>query len=90
MQFITLVPVGEDNVQNVQVAQDLSKKFNRVFKQNFFPKPEILLVDDAVARVKSLRNPEKKMSKSDSDWRSCIYIDDSEGKLTDVRQLFSL
>ncbi len=73
----THVPVGDDNVQNVQVAQDLSRSFNRRAGRKLFPRPEIVLLEDAAtSRVRSLRNPAKKMSKSDPDWRSCVYVTD--------------
>jgi len=75
----TRVPVGEDNLQNLQVARDLRQKFNRHFYQSksFFPQPEPILPDSTAARLRSLRNPEKKMSKSDPDTKSCIYLTDS-------------
>ena len=45
----TRVPVGEDNIQNVQIAQYLA----RVFNNNFglvFPRPKIEIMDDPSAR----------------------------------------
>ena len=38
---------------------------------------QAILPGDNTARLRSLRNPEKKMSKSDPDSGSCIYINDS-------------
>ena len=63
----------------IQVARDLRQKFNRHFYQSksFFPQPEPILPDSTAARLRSLRNPEKKMSKSDPDTKSCIYLTDS-------------
>ncbi len=55
------VPVGEDQVQHVELARDLAKKFNRTFDQTF-PEPQPLLVSGK--RIMSLTNPEEKMSKS--------------------------
>lgn len=73
----THVPVGEDNLQNIQVARELAGRFNRRVGQKVFPKPRAVLMDGAdTNRVKSLRDPSKKMSKSDPDWRSCIYVAD--------------
>ena len=62
-----------------QVARDLRQKFNRHFyhSKSFFPQPEPILPDSTAARLRSLRNPEKKMSKSDPDTKSCIYLTDS-------------
>ncbi len=52
--------------------------FNRIYGKDFFPRPEIVIVEnDPTSRIRSLRNPTKKMSKSDPDWRSCIYVNDS-------------
>lgn len=39
--------------------------------------------DDASGRVRSLRDPSRKMSKSDSDPRSCVYLTDSPEAITD-------
>ena len=74
------IPVGEDNLQNLHVAQYLAQKFNTQFcptNKPLFPRPEAILPDLSCARLRSLRNPEKKMSKSDPDTLSCIYISDS-------------
>ena len=74
------IPVGEDNLQNLHVAQYLAQKFNTQFcpaNKPLFPRPEAVLPDSSCARLRSLRNPEKKMSKSDPDTLSCIYISDS-------------
>ena len=77
------VPVGEDNLQNVELSRRLARSFNnRYCKKNepLFPIPKPILVsdkDEGAARVKSLRDPTKKMSKSDPDTKSCIYINDS-------------
>ena len=72
----TDVPVGEDNLQNIYFAQHLGRLFNHKFKTNFFRKISGLVADDGGERVRSLRNPEKKMSKSDPDPRSRINITD--------------
>ena len=74
------IPVGEDNLQNLYVSQYLAQKFNSQFcppNKPLFPKPEADLSDSTSARLRSLRNPDKKMSKSDADQMSCIYISDS-------------
>ena len=73
----TRVPVGEDNLQNVEMTRTLARLFCNKFKSKVFPTPSALLVEeDAGRRVRSLRKPEKKMSKSDSDAKSCVYITD--------------
>ena len=73
------VPVGEDNLQNLQIAQHLAHRFNSQFcpkSQPLFPRPEATLPDPNCARLRSLRSPQSKMSKSDPDPLSCIYLTD--------------
>jgi len=75
------VPVGEDNLQNLQIAQYLAHKFNRTFcppSLPLFPRPEPVLPDTTAARLRSLRSPEHKMSKSDPDPLSCIFLSDTQ------------
>jgi tryptophanyl-tRNA synthetase len=72
----TDVPVGEDNLQNIYFAQHLARVFNHKFKTNYFRKVSGLVADDGGERVRSLRNPDKKMSKSDPDPKSRINITD--------------
>ena len=56
------VPVGEDQLQHLELTRTLAKKFNRRFGDTFIiPKP--LIVKDA-ARLMGLDDPSKKMSKS--------------------------
>lgn len=55
------VPVGEDQVQHVEITRVIARKFNSRFGKTF-TEPDTLLTK--TARVKSLLEPEKKMSKS--------------------------
>ena len=57
------VPVGEDQTQHLELARLLAKKFNALYG-NTFPEPKTLLVPSG-ARIMSLQDPKKKMSKSD-------------------------
>ena len=57
------VPVGEDQKQHVELARTVARKFNSKFGK-IFPEP-IALISKNAARLKSLTNPGKKMSKSD-------------------------
>ncbi len=66
------VPVGEDQLQHLELARTLARKFNARFGKTFV-EPKALLTN--VPRVMSLKNPAKKMSKSDP--ASCLFIDDS-------------
>jgi len=56
-----LVPVGEDQVQHVELTRDIAKKFNARFGKTF---PEAKPLLTKTARLKSLQDPKKKMSKS--------------------------
>ena len=71
----TRVPVGEDQLQNVELTRKIASKFNSNYKCQLFPIPQTVLVtEESSRRIKSLRKPEKKMSKSDSDQKSCLYL----------------
>ncbi|KPJ57130.1 tryptophanyl-tRNA synthetase [Parcubacteria bacterium DG_74_2] len=66
-----LVPVGKDQKQHVELTQFLAEKFNRMFGKTFkVPKP---LIPKIGAKIMSLQNPKKKMSKTD-DPEGCIEI----------------
>lgn len=70
----SVVPVGEDQKQHVELARDLAERFNRDFGPTFtVPKPLIRITG---ARLKSLTEPEKKMSKSAPNAKSYISIMD--------------
>ncbi|MBD3282254.1 MAG: tryptophan--tRNA ligase [Candidatus Portnoybacteria bacterium] len=59
-----VVPVGEDQTQHVELARKLAKKFNNQFQETFpMPKAKILKTG---ARIMSLDDPSKKMSKTGS------------------------
>ncbi|OGY42655.1 MAG: tryptophan--tRNA ligase [Candidatus Buchananbacteria bacterium RBG_13_39_9] len=56
-----LIPVGQDQIQHVEITRDIARHFNNKFGQYFFePKPLLT----KVPKVMSLLEPEKKMSKS--------------------------
>lgn len=59
------VPVGQDQVQHIEIIRDLAKRFNDKYGQTFkIPQP---LINKNAAKIMSLKDPVKKMSKSDSD-----------------------
>ncbi|XP_056286343.1 tryptophan--tRNA ligase, mitochondrial [Pseudoliparis swirei] len=70
----THVPVGEDQVQHLELAQDLARIFNNRYG-DLFPEPTALL--SSTLKVKSLRDPSVKMSKSDPQTMATIFITDS-------------
>ena len=74
-----LVPVGDDQKQHLEITRDIAQKFNndfgRVNENEFFPLPEPMILPVA-SRVMSLRDGEKKMSKSDSSEMTRIEFSD--------------
>ena len=56
-----IVPVGEDQVQHIELARDIARKFNVTFGKTF-PEPSARL--STAARVMALNDPTRKMSKS--------------------------
>jgi len=73
------VPVGKDQEQHVELARTIAKKFNQKFGKAF-PEPESIL-PKVGAKIMSLTDPKKKMSKSD-DPKSCISLFDSPEDIT--------
>jgi tryptophanyl-tRNA synthetase len=71
----TLVPVGEDQRQHLELANDIAKKFNFDYGIDFFPNIEPVIMGPA-PRVMSLRDGTKKMSKSDPSDQSRINLND--------------
>ncbi|HSU05496.1 MAG TPA: tryptophan--tRNA ligase [Acetobacteraceae bacterium] len=71
----TRVPVGDDQRQHLELANDIGAKFNHDCGADFFPVIEPLILGPA-ARVMSLRDGTKKMSKSDASDQSRINMND--------------
>lgn len=67
-----VVPVGEDQIQHLELARKIARKFNNRFGM-IFPEPRPYLTKPV--RVMSLANPEKKMSKSEGE-RGYIALSD--------------
>ncbi|TSV41635.1 Tryptophan--tRNA ligase, mitochondrial [Bagarius yarrelli] len=70
----TYVPVGEDQIQHLELAQDLARIFNNKYGE-LFPEPCALL--SSTRKVKSLRDPASKMSKSDPQTLATIFLTDT-------------
>ena len=72
-----LVPVGEDQKQHLELTRDLAIRFNRDYGETFrVPEPFIPKVG---ARIMSLSDPTKKMSKSEDDPNGCVMLlDDAD------------
>ena len=75
----THVPVGEDQKQHLELSRDIADRFNRDFDApGFFPLPEPL-IEGPGARVMSLKDGTKKMSKSDpSELSRIALLDDAD------------
>jgi tryptophanyl-tRNA synthetase len=71
----TRVPVGDDQRQHLELANDIAQKFNHDYGVDFFPNIEPVILG-AGARVMSLRDGTKKMSKSDPSDQSRINLND--------------
>ena len=72
-----IVPVGEDQKQHVELARDIARRFNKEYSE-IFKIPESVVRKEG-ARIMSLQDPTKKMSKSDESGLGCIdLLDDVE------------
>lgn len=67
-----LVPIGEDQRQHLELTRDVASRFNGIYG-NVFKIPEGYIPKTG-ARIKSLADPTKKMSKSDDNPNACISI----------------
>lgn len=74
-----IVPVGEDQKQHIEMTRDLAERFNKRYNDIFtIPEAQIPKVG---ARIMSLQNPLKKMSKSDDNKRAFISMLDDEKQI---------
>lgn len=76
------VPVGEDQFQHLEITRDIALRMNRKFGELFtIPEPTAkqtaFIQRDTGLRIRSLTNPEKKMSKSSNDQKSKINLADT-------------
>ena len=69
-----VVPVGKDQLQHLEITRDIAQRFNGIFGDVFsIPEPYVGKVG---AKIMSLQEPEKKMSKSDENLNASIYLMD--------------
>lgn len=69
-----LVPVGVDQKQHLEITRDIAVRFNNRFGETFrVPEPYILKTG---AKIMSLQDPVKKMSKSDENPNASVYLAD--------------
>ena len=78
----THVPVGEDQKQHLELSRDIANKFNIDFNSpNFLVAPEPLIQKN-FARIMSLKDGTKKMSKSDPSELSRINLNDNSDQIS--------
>lgn len=69
-----VVPVGQDQMQHLEITRDIAERFNNIYGDVFtVPEPYIGKVG---AKIMSLQEPTKKMSKSDENLNASIYLMD--------------
>lgn len=74
-----VVPVGEDQKQHVELCRDIAQRFNSRYGETFkIPEP---IIPKFGARLKSLQDPHKKMSKSDPNPLGYISLSDSKDQI---------
>jgi len=70
------VPVGKDQVQHIELAREIARKFNQKYGDTF-PEPKPILSEGA--KIMSLKDPKKKMSKSTPE--GCLFLFDEPGDI---------
>ena len=69
-----VVPVGKDQMQHLELTRDVAQRFNAIYG-DVFTVPEAYL-GKAGAKIMSLQDPTKKMSKSDENTNASVYLTD--------------
>lgn len=69
-----IVPVGVDQLQHLEICRDIAERFNNIYG-DVFTIPEAF-VPKVGAKIMSLQDPQKKMSKSDENPNASIYLTD--------------
>ena len=74
-----LVPVGNDQKQHLELSRDIANRFNGLYGNTFaVPEPYI---PKTAARIMSLADPTKKMSKSDENAKATVFVLDEPGAI---------
>ena len=83
----TLVPVGDDQLQHIELCRDVARAFNSRFipshaRSEYLRLPSAVLSgsSSSMHRIMSLENPRSKMSKSDASSHAAIFLDDSNDR----------
>lgn len=70
-----IVPVGADQKQHLEITRDIAERFNGIYG-NVFTVPDAYIPENG-ARVMSLQDPSRKMSKSDPNQKGTVYLTDA-------------
>lgn len=73
------VPVGVDQKQHVELARDIAERFNKVYGETF--KIPEAIVPKVGTKIKDLKNPDKKMSKSEDNPAGVISLFDTKEEI---------
>lgn len=73
------VPVGIDQKQHVELARDIAERFNKVYGETF--KIPEAIVPKVGTKIKDLKNPDKKMSKSEDNPSGVISLFDTKEEI---------
>lgn len=73
------VPIGQDQKQHLEIARDIAQRFNKIYGETFrIPEP---LISKQGAKIMSLQEPHKKMSKSDDNVNNFVLITEDPDKI---------
>lgn len=75
------VPVGEDQKQHLELTRDIATRFNNLYSGDVFTLPDPYIPEFG-ARIMSLQEPDRKMSKSDTNPNNFIGLLEEPKKLT--------
>ncbi|MDQ3749479.1 MAG: tryptophan--tRNA ligase [Acidobacteriota bacterium] len=75
-----LVPIGQDQKQHLELTRDVAERFNRDFGETF--KIPEAFIPPVGAKIQSLAEPSKKMSKSDENLNGSIFLLDDADTIT--------
>ena len=74
-----IVPVGEDQKQHLELARNIAERFNNTYSETFkIPEPQIATTG---ARILSLQDPNRKMSKSDENQGAYLLLTDEPDQI---------
>lgn len=72
----SVVPIGKDQTQHLEIARDIAQRFNNAYTPTFTVPEGVYL--KAAANISDLQNPEKKMSKSAENPNGSIFLTDDK------------